>query len=95
VHKVLYHSCELPDVFSNYFTLKRSVRVHETRSQTDIHIQKASTAFGQRSVKYRLFKVICFVDPRVLFDRNYFFSNNRWPAMMSFCFSGNLPYYVV
>ena len=24
-----------------------------------------------------------------------FVSNNRWPAMMSICFSGNLPYYVI
>ena len=53
VHKTLYHSSELPDVFSDYFTLNRSVDVHETRSQTDIHIYKASTAFGQRSIKYK------------------------------------------
>jgi hypothetical protein len=53
VHKVLYHKSELPDVFSDYFTLNRSVHVHETRSQTDIHLDKASTAFGQRSVKYK------------------------------------------
>jgi hypothetical protein len=53
MHKALYHSSELPDAFSDYFTLNRSVHVHETRSQTDIHIYKASTAFGQRSVKYK------------------------------------------
>ena len=49
VHKALYHGRELPDVFSDYFTLNRSVHVHET----DIHIYKANTAFGQRSVKYK------------------------------------------
>ena len=48
VHKALYHGRELPDVFSDYFTLNRSVNVHET----DIHIYKANTAFGKRSEKY-------------------------------------------
>jgi hypothetical protein len=53
VYKALYHSSELPDVFSDYFNLNRLVHVHETRLQTDIHIYKAITAFGQRCVKYK------------------------------------------
>ena len=46
-------------------------------------------------VQSYIFNVTYFVYPRVLMDRNYLFSNNRWPAMMSICFSGNLPYYVI
>jgi hypothetical protein len=53
VHKALYHGSELPDVFSDYFTRNISVHDHETRSKSDIHIYKANSAFGQRSVTYK------------------------------------------
>jgi hypothetical protein len=52
-HQALYHGSELPDVFSDYYTMNRSVPVHKTRSQTEILIYLAYTAFGLRSLKYK------------------------------------------
>jgi hypothetical protein len=43
---------ELPDVSFGYFTLNRSLHDHETRLLTYVHICKANTTFGQRSVTY-------------------------------------------
>jgi len=53
VHKTLYHSNLLPDVYANYFTLNNSVHSHLTRSHSDIHIYRAYTSFGQRSAAYK------------------------------------------
>ena len=53
VHNTLYHSSSLPDVFANYFTLNSSVHTYSTRSHSDIHIYRAYTSFGQRSVTYK------------------------------------------
>lgn len=53
VHNTLFHSNLLPDVFANYFTLNSSVHVYLTRSHSDIHIYRANTSFGQRSVTHK------------------------------------------
>ena len=53
VHNTMYHSKLLPDVFANYFTLNSSVHAYLTRSHSDIHIYRANTSFGQRSVSYK------------------------------------------
>jgi len=53
VHKALYHTNVLPNVFDNYFILNSSVHDHLTRSKSDIHIHRAHTTFGQRSLTYK------------------------------------------
>jgi len=53
VHNTLYHSNLLSGVFANYFTRNGSVHAYLTRSHSDIHIYRANTSFGQRSVTYK------------------------------------------
>ena len=53
VHKTLFHGDLLPDVFSNYFSLNSSIYSHLTRTQSNIHINRADTTFGQRSIRYK------------------------------------------
>ena len=53
VHKTLFHGNLLPDVFSNYFSLNSSIHGHLTRTQSNIHIHRADTTFGQRSISYK------------------------------------------
>ena len=49
----LFHGDLLPDVFSNYFSLNSSIHGHLTRTQSNIHIHRADTTFGQRSIRYK------------------------------------------
>ena len=53
IHKTLFHGDLLPDVFSNYFSLNSSSHDHLTRTQSNIHIHRADTTFGQRSIRYK------------------------------------------
>jgi len=43
----------LPDVFDNYFILSSTVHDHLTRSKSDIHILRAHTTYGQKSLIYK------------------------------------------
>ena len=53
VHKTLFHGDLLPDVFSDYFSPNSSIHGHLTRTQSNIHIHRADTTFGQRSIRYK------------------------------------------
>ena len=53
VQNTLFQSNLLPNVFANYYTLNSSVHAYLTRSHSDIHIYRANTLFGQRSVTYK------------------------------------------
>jgi len=53
VHKTFFHVDLLPDVFSNYFSLNSSIHDHLTRTQSNIHIHRADTTFGQRTIRYK------------------------------------------
>ena len=43
----------LPDVISNYFSLNSSIHGHLTLTQSNIHIHRADTTFGKRSIRYK------------------------------------------
>jgi hypothetical protein len=53
VHKAMHHRNLLPTVFSDYFVSNVSLYYHDTRAKTNIHIHRANTTFGQRSIKYK------------------------------------------
>jgi hypothetical protein len=53
VHKTLFHGDLLSEVFSNYFSLNNSIHCHLTRTQSNIHIDRVYTTYGQRSIHYK------------------------------------------
>jgi hypothetical protein len=53
VFKFLFCKETLPLTFRNYFTLNLSIHDHNTRTSTNIHIQRYSTGFGKRALFYR------------------------------------------
>ena len=43
----------LPSVFQNYFTTNSNVHTYATRSRSNIHMNRHSTTYGQRCLKYK------------------------------------------
>lgn len=53
MHKFYHHIEILPGVFHNYFTRNSEVHRYSTRQQSDLHVCRANSALGQRSLKIR------------------------------------------
>ena len=51
VQKSLYHSDQLPDVFSNYFIRHLDIHEHNTRSKDCIYLSCPKLSFGQRCIR--------------------------------------------
>lgn len=52
VHKIIHHSEILPSVFKDYFVQNSLIHAHETRLSSDIHLFRANTKFGHKSVSF-------------------------------------------
>ena len=53
VHKCVYHSSELPDLFTQYYENINSTSTYTFRKNTNLKIFRYSTNFCQRSCKYK------------------------------------------
>ena len=53
VYKVLNCPYVLPEVFTGYFDFNNILHSHNTRSSKNIHMYRANSTFGQRSLKYK------------------------------------------
>ena len=51
--KVMRQPYTLPSVFKNYFNINSNVHTHATRSRNNIHMNRQSTTYGQRCLKYK------------------------------------------
>ena len=51
--KVMHQPYKLPSVFKNYFSTNSNVHTYATRSRNDIHMNRQSTTYGQRCLKYK------------------------------------------
>ena len=47
-YKLVYYKNSLPSVFSNYFILNKNIHCHNTRYNSDVHINRYLTSFGSR-----------------------------------------------
>jgi len=48
----MFHVCDLPEVYRNYFTVNKSVHCYDTTQSNDLHIQYIKKSIGQRTVQY-------------------------------------------
>ena len=53
VHKFLYHKHKLTEVFSEYFTLNRSVRNYTTRTRYDLHLTSPYSSTGKKLSNFK------------------------------------------
>ena len=51
--KVMREPYKLPSVFQNYFTTNSNVHTYATRSRSNTHMNRHSTTYGQRCLKYK------------------------------------------
>ena len=51
--KVMRQPYTLPSVFKNYFNINSNVHTYATRSRKNIHMNRQSTTYGQRCLKYK------------------------------------------
>jgi len=52
VQKYVHHRDKLPEIFQNYFLFNNDIHSYNTRLATNIHLPRADTSYGQRSVSY-------------------------------------------
>ena len=52
VHKYVHHMDKLPEIYKNYFSFNSEIHSYSTRSASNIHLPRAETSYGQRSVSY-------------------------------------------
>jgi len=52
----MFHVCDLPEVYCNYFIVNKSVHsydtVYDTRQSNDLHIHYIKKSIGQRTVQH-------------------------------------------
>ena len=48
----MFHVCDLPEVYCNYFTVNKSVHSYDTRQSNDLHIHYIKKSIGQRTVQH-------------------------------------------
>lgn len=53
VYKCLYHSQDMPNIFSTYFSRRCSIHSYNTRSNSDLNVPLAHSNSGQRSIIFR------------------------------------------
>jgi len=52
MHKFLNNKQSLPNGFTNYFILNKSIHGHSTRSVNDFHLENCQTSFGTKSMRH-------------------------------------------
>jgi len=48
----MFHDCDLPEVYCNYFIVNKSVHNYDTRQSNDLHIHCIKKSIGQRTVQH-------------------------------------------
>jgi len=61
----MFHVCDLPEVYCNYFIVNKSVHSTDTRQSNDLHIHYIKKSIGQRTVQY-IGSILCNSVPPVL-----------------------------
>ena len=52
VHYSMFHDCDLPEVYCNYFIVNKLVHSYDTRQSNDLHIHYIKKSIGQRTVHH-------------------------------------------
>ena len=53
VHRFLYHKHKLPEVFSEYFTLNRSIHYYTTRTRQDLHLPSPYSSTRKKIIIFK------------------------------------------